>query len=491
MSLKHKTVSGLLWSFVDDLAKYGITFVSGIILARLLTPREYGLMGMTTVFLAISQSFINSGFQQALIRKQDCTQADFSTVFYFNLTASVVFYLLLFLVAPAIARFFDQPQLQSIIRVLGLGLMVTAFGIVQQTKLTRALDFRLQTRISLISSALSGAAGICMAYAGYGVWSLVTSSLTASFVWLVLLWLWNDWRPSLVFSLESLQRMFSFGSRLLISGLIDTIWRNGYNLVIAKYFSAAELGYYTRATSFTDFPSQHLTRVIQRVSYPVLSTLQDDVSRLKAAYRRVIQNTMLVAFALMLGIAAVAEPMVIVLLGDQWRPSIIYLRLLCFVGMFYPLHAINLNMLQVLGRSDLFLRLEIIKKVLAVPVIVIGVVLGIEAMIVAMFANTLVAYYLNSYWSGKFIGYPSQQQIGDILPSFLLSASVGLMVYLFGSILVVPNLLKLVLQVGLGAVLTVSFAELLRMDSYRYVKSLALEKIASMVKPVRVEERNG
>lgn len=477
MSLKQKTISGLLWSFIDDIAKVGIIFVSGIILARLLTPREYGLIGMTTIFIAISQSFIDSGFKQALIRKKDCTQTDFSTVFYFNLLVSILFYLVLFIFSEFIGKFFNEPQLGAILRVLGLGLIINALALVQQTQLTKNINFRLQTWISIISSLVSGAIGIYMAFTGYGVWSLVASTLSRSFVVLLLLWLWRDWRPSWVFSWASFKEMFAFGSRLLISGLINTIYQNVYNLIIGKYFSAADLGYYTQAQTFRNLPSQHLTSVIQRVSYPVLATLQDDKQRLKATYRKLIQSTMLITFVLMLGMVAVAEPLMITLVGEQWRPSIGYLQLLCIVGMFYPLHAINLNMLQVQGRSDLFLRLEVIKKVLAVPVIVIGVFFGIKVMIIGMFVNTLISYYLNAYWSGKFIGYSMVQQIKDILPSFALAAFVSVIVYACGSILEMPDLFKLILQVGLGAALTVGLAELTHLDNYLYMKAIALDKL--------------
>lgn len=480
MSLKQKTISALLWSFIDDFFKLGITFVSGIILARLLTPREYGLLGMTTIFIALSQSFIDSGFRQALIRKQNCTQVDYSTVFYFNLLVSIIFYLLLFVSAGAIGQFFEESKLPSIIRVLGIGLIINAMTVVQHTQLVKDINFRLQTRISIISAIVSGTLGIIMAYMGYGVWSLVAMTLSGSFVTMLLLWLWRKWRPSLMFSWMSFKEMFAFGSRLLLSGLIDTLFRNIYNLVIGKYFSAAALGYYTRAVTFSNFPSQHLTNVMQRVSYPVLTTLQDDRCHLKAAYRKVIQNTMLLSFVFMMGMAAVAEPMVIALVGEQWRPSIGYLQLLCFVGMFYPLHAINLNMLKVLGRSDLFLRLELIKKVLAVPTIVIGVIFGIKVMIMGMIVNTLIAYYLNSYWSGKFIDYSVLHQIKDILPAFGLAALVSSVVYIVGQAIDFPDLIKLILQVGVGGVLTIVISEIMRFDNYLFMKGLLFERMSKL-----------
>ncbi len=478
MSLKQKTVSGLYWSFIDNFAKLGITFVVGIILARLLTPREFGLIGMTSIFIAVSQSVVDSGFKQALIRKQDCTQADYSTVFYFNLLVSVGLYALLILTSGLIARFFGEPLLAPIVRALGLVLVINGLSIVQQALLTKEINFRLQTRVSVISSLFSGIIGISMALAGYGVWSLIATTLSGSVVVALLLWLWNGWRPSFVFSLKSFRGMFSFGSKLLLSGLIDTVYRNIYLLIIGRYFSAAALGYYTRADSFRKIPSENITNVVQRVSYPVLSTLQDDVARLRAAYQKLIKSTMLIAFVLMLGMAAVAEPMVLALIGEKWRPCIVYVQLLCLVGMLYPLHAINLNMLQVQGRSDLCLRLEVIKKLLAVPAIAIGVLLGIKAMIIGMLVNSLIAYFLNSYWSGKLIRYSSRQQLQDILPSFVLAAVIGLVVYLAGHFIAAAPLYRLTAQLILGGLLSIGLSELTRFADYGYIKRLALEQLA-------------
>lgn len=479
-SLKHKTVSGLLWSFIDNFAKLGITFFIGIVLARLLTPAEFGLIGMTTIFIAVAQSFIDSGFKQALIRKQDCTPVDFSTVFYFNLLVSFGAYILLFLFADIIGQFFSEPQLPPIIRVLGLVLIFNGLSIVQGARLTREINFKLQTNISVISSLVSGTIGISMALAGYGVWSLVATTLSGSIMNTLLLWLLNDWRPSLMFSVESFRGMFSFGSRLLVSGLLDTIFNNIYLLVIGRYFSASALGYYTRADAFKNIPSQNITGVVQRVSYPVLSTLQNDILRLRSAYRKVIKSTMFITFVLMLGMVAVARPMILTLIGEQWEDSIVYLQLLCFVGIFYPLQAINLNMLKVQGRSDLFLKLEVIKKLLAVPIVIVGVFYGIKIMIVGMIFNSFIAYYLNSYWSGKYIGYSMSQQIKDISPSFLLAATSSLVVAGVGYLLGTSSLIELVVQVIVGGVLTIGIAELIHLDSYLYIKGIVLEKYSIM-----------
>ncbi|MDX9694246.1 MAG: lipopolysaccharide biosynthesis protein [Bacteroidales bacterium] len=477
MSLKQKTVSGLLWSFIDNFAKLGLTFFIGIILARLLTPREFGLIGMITIFIALSQSLVDSGFTQALIRKKDCTQADFSTVFYFNLFVGIVLYAVLFFSAGAISRFFDEPQLRLIVQVVGLSIIVNAFTIVQRARLTKEINFKLQTKISIIASICSGVFGIVMAYTGYGVWSLVYKTLLGFAITSLFLWLWNKWKPTLVFSRNSFKEMFSFGYKLMISGLIDTAYRNIYLLIIGKYFSATELGFYTRADQFKNLPSQNITGVIQRVSYPVLAEMQGDIPRLKTAYQKIIKSTMLITFVSMMIMVAIAKPLVLVLIGEKWLPSVVYLQLLSFVGMLYPLHAINLNMLNVQGRSDLFLRLEIIKKILAIPVIVIGVLLGIEMMIVGMILISVISYFLNSYYSGQHIGYSSMQQLKDILPSFVLALFIGALVYLIGMFLDLPNYLILIIQLIAGGGIFFVLAELFKMKDYIFVKEIFLEKL--------------
>jgi O-antigen/teichoic acid export membrane protein len=476
-SLKQKTVSGLSWSFIDQIGNLGITFIVGIVLARILSPREFGLIGMITVFIAISESFINSGFSNALIRKQNCTNTDYSTVFYFNLVIGFLFFGILYASAPAIATFFNEQQLISILRVMDLILIIDSFTIIQRTILTKRIDFKLQARISIISSLGSGIIAIMMAYQGYGVWSLVFQRLSRQVLNSIFLWIWNNWRPQLIFSWESFKELFGFGSKLLVSGLIDTIYQNVYYLIIGKFFSAEALGYYTKADDFKKIPSQGLNGVVGRVSYPVLSSIQDDKPRLKINYQRLIRSTMLITFVLMLGMAAVAEPMIITLIGEKWRQTILYLQLLCFSGMMYPLQALNLNMLQVAGRSDLFLKLEIIKKILAVPVIIIGIYYGIEAMIIGMIIISFIAYYLNSFWSGKFVGYSTKEQISDLTPSFLLAASMSVAVYLLGLVLPFAPVWNLLIQIIFGAVIVFTAGELLKHKDYLFIKSIVLEQI--------------
>jgi len=477
MSLKQKTVSGLLWSFIDQFANQGITFIAGIVLARLLSPREFGLIGMITVFIAVSESFINSGFSSALIRKKDCTNVDFSTVFYFNLAIGILLFVILFFSAPAIAHFFKEPQLKSIVQVLGIVLIIDSLTLIQRTILTKRIDFKLQARISIIASLGSGFVAIIMALNGFEVWSLVAQRLLRQGLNSFFLWLWNSWKPLLVFSKLSFKELFGFGSKLLFRGLIDTLYRNIYYLVIGKYFSAQELGYYTRADDFKRIPSQNLNGIINRVSYPVLASIQDDKPRLKDNYQKLIRSTMFITFVLMLGMAAVADNMIISLISEKWKPSIIYLQMLCFVGMMYPLQALNLNMLQVSGRSDLFLKLEIVKKLLAIPIIIIGVIWGIKFMIVGMMVNTLMSYYLNSYWSGRFIGYSIKQQVADILPSFGLALLMAVGIYLLGLILPFSSLSLLIIQIFVGTGFVLLFCEVTRFKDYFFIREIVLQKI--------------
>lgn len=480
--LKQKTVSGLLWSFIDQFANLGITFIIGIILARLLSPKEFGLIGMIAIFIAVSESFINSGFSQALIRKKNCTDTDYSTVFFFNLATGILFFLILFFTAPIIAHFFKEPILEPMVKVLGIVLIIDSLTFIQRTILTKRIDFKLQARISVIASVGSGIIAIYMAFIGFGVWSLVAQRLSRQALNSLFLWLWNRWKPLLVFSIQSFKELFGFGSKLLASGLIDTLYRNIYYLVIGKYFSAQDLGFYTRADNFRNLPSQSLNGIISRVSYPVLASIQDDVPQLKSKYKILIRSTMFITFVLMLGMAAVAEPMIHTLIGAKWEPAIIYLQMLCFVGMMYPLHALNLNMLQVQGRSDLFLKLEVIKKIIAIPTIVIGVFFGIKIMIVGMMVNTLIAYYLNSYWSGVKIGYSFKQQVKDILPSFFLALTMGVAVYFIGLLLPFSYPLILLIQIVSGGLFVLVISEVTKFRDYIFAKQLVLEKIHSIKK---------
>lgn len=480
-SLRNKTLKGVSWSFIDNIAGSGITFLVGLVLARLLTPAEFGIIGMVAIFIAISNSLVDSGFSNALIRKIDATNKDYNTVFIFNLIISVLLYLLLFTVAPAINNFYNEPGLISVTRVIGLVLVCNAFGIIQRTLLVKAVNFKTQAKISLIASSGSGIVGIGMAINGLGVWSLVGQQVSRQLLNSLFLWIFNKWRPAIEFSVKSFKELFGFGSKLMISGIINTTYQNIYYLIIGKFYTPAQLGQYTRAEQFNNIFSQNLTSVVQRVSYPVLSSIQDNEERLLFAYRKVIKTTMMVTFACMLGMAAVAKPMILILIGEKWLQAVIYLQIMCFAAMLYPLHAINLNILQVKGRSDLFLKLEIYKKVLAVIPISLGIFFGIEYLLIGSVFNSFIAFFLNSYYSASLINYSSLQQVKDVLPAFLISILTAGIMWFF-SFLTWDNWAILILQLSTGILVACFLYERSRLTEYLELKTTFFSYIKKLRK---------
>lgn len=480
-SLKDKTIKGMGWSVLENVTRMGITFMVSIILARLLSPEEYGLIGILTIFIAIFNAIVDSGFTNALIRKQDATDTDYCTVFYTNLVLSVFLAATLFLCAKPIAVFFERSELVSLTQVMSSVVVINALAIVQRARTTKAIDFKTQTKITFISSIGSGAIGIAMAYMGYGVWALVSQQISNQLLSTIFFWIYNKWMPKLIFSWESFKEMWAFGSKLLASGLIDTAWKEVYQVVIGKCYSPAILGLYTRAKQFADLCSSNLTSVVQRVSYPVLSSIQDDRVRLKSAYQRVIKTTMLPTFVLMLGMAACAESMIQVLIGEQWLECVPMLQIICTYGMLYPLHAINLNMLQVQGRSDLFLKLEIIKKIIAIGPLLLGIFVDIYLMLAGSLVTSLIAYYLNAYYSGPFLNYSIKEQIKDILPSFGVAVTIAVPVFALSFIPLNPFLL-LPLQIVVGAVFTIGICEVTKLPEYIELKGIAMPIINKVIK---------
>lgn len=464
-SIKQKTINGLKWSFVDSFANQGIQFIVGIILARLLEPEKFGLIGMLTIFISVSQVFIDSGFGQAIIRKQDCKQIDLNTVFFFNLVMSIFLYFCLFFNARYVGLFFNQPALCQLLKVLGVVLIINAFGLIQRTLVNKEVDFKLQSKISIISSIISGVLAIWMAAKGYGVWSLVYKSISMQLITTLLFWIFNSWRPSFDFSIKSLRKLFQFSSKLLASSLLDIIYRNVYYLIIGKYFSFTELGYYTRANEFQNIPSANLTQIINRVSYPIISTIQDDPEKIKAVYKKMIKGTMFLSFMLMFGLAACSKQVILLTIGEKWLPAAEFLQILCLSGVFYPLHALNLNVLVVKGHSDIFLKLEVIKKILIVPTIIIGIHYGIRIMLITMVINSIIAYFLNSKESGKLIGYSSWAQLKDIFPSFIISVIMVAGVLGIGTFQM-NTIFLLLLQVSIGAFIVVLSSLVMKDDSY-------------------------
>lgn len=471
-SLKKKTVRGVLWSTLERFSVQGIQFVVMIIMARMLTPNDYGLVGMLSVFIAISQSLVDSGFSQALIRKQDRTEVDNSTVFYFNLVVGLILYGVLFVSAPYIAEFYNEPQLVNITRVIGLSVLFNSLVVVQRAILTIKIDFKTQAKAALTAAISSGIVGIWMAASGYGVWSIVVYQLINLGVNVLMIWTLSHWRPQWAYSWKSFHLLFGFGSKLLVSGVIDTLYRNIYLIVIGKVFSTSDLGYYTRAHQFTDFPSSNLTGIIQRVTYPVLCSIQNEDVRLSEVYRRFLRISAFVIFPLMMGLASVAKPLILTLLKEQWLFSATLLSIICLSMMWYPIHAINLNLLQVKGRSDLFLKLEIYKKIVGVIILCITIPMGLIAMCIGSFFTSMIALIINTYYTGQLIQVGFSRQMRDLMPTFLLSVSMGGIVYLTINILSIHPLVQLGIGIIIGVLYYVLFAFLFKFTEFKEILQL-------------------
>lgn len=472
-SLKDKTVNGVGWSAIDNVIQYGITFIVGVVLARLLSPEDYGLIGIISIFTVVCNTLINAGFTNALIRKKDASEEDYNTVFIINLCMSMMLYVVLFFGAPLIARFFGREELVALTRVSTLGIIIVALALVQQTKLTKRIDFKTQTKITIIASIVSGVIGIVMALLGCGVWSLVAQNLTSHTLRTILLWFFNKWVPKLHFSTHSFRELFGYGWKIMISNLIGSIWNELYQVVVGKFYSPATLGQYTRARHFSTLFSSNLTSVVQRVTYPVLSNIQDDRSRMVSAYRRIIKTTMFVTVVSMFSLGAVAEPLIYCLIGPKWHEAATYLPLICIAMSLYPLHALNLNMLQVQGRSDLFLILEIIKKIIAIGPLFIGAVVGIMPMLYANLIVGVISYFLNSYFPGKQLGYTSWMQLKDIAPSYGLASLVAISVW-FLKYLPLSNWIILPIQVLVGVGVFFTFCKITKIKEYEDAKQLLI-----------------
>lgn len=428
-SLKNKTVKGIGWSTADAFLGHGVLLLVGIVLARLLTPEDYGLIGIVTIFTVLMYGIMDSGFSSALVRKQEIKNEDYNTLFFFNLAVSIVLYVLLYLGAPWIAVFFERPLLLQLLRVMGLILILQSLCIVQETILKRRIDFKTRTKASFTSAVISGAVGIGMALAGFGVWSLVGQQISRQLVYSICLWFFNHWWPKWKMSVESLQYMWGFGWKLLLSGMLNNLWAELKKVVVSKYYSPAMLGQYSKAGEFAKIFSANFTSIIQRVTYPVLAQVQDDKTRMVSAYRRVIKTTMFVTVNCMFFLGAVSEPLFYCLIGPKWHTAATFLPLICIARSIYPLQAINLNMLKVQGRTDIFLYLEIAKKSILLIPLFIGAFIGIYWMLIASIGTSIIAFFLNSYYSGKALHYTSWMQLKDVAPSYGIALFVSLSIY--------------------------------------------------------------
>ena len=445
-------MKGVMWSSLDRFSTQGIQFVFSILIARLLLPSDYGIVAMLGIFLAISQTFIDSGFSTALIRKIDRTEADYCTVFYFNIVVGLFFYGVLWFASPWIASFYNIPLLEDVTKILSLTFVFSSFSGIQNARLSIAIDFKTRAKISVIVAVLTGGVGLWMAYDGYGVWALVVQAVVSSLFRTVLLWLYVRWIPRLIFSWKSFRELFSFGSKLLASALLDTTYNNIYPLVIGKFFSSSTLGVFSRAESLAQYPSSNITNVLQGVTFPVLSSIQKEPERLSYAYKHFLRLSAFIVFPLMVGLAAVADPLIRIVLTDKWEGAIYLLQIICFSMMWYPIHAINLNLLQVKGRSDFFLKLEVIKKVQGVVILCFTIPLGIVAMCYGRIIGSLLSLVYNTYYTKRLIGYGYWAQMKDLLHILVHSLVMGVIVWL-----VVQGLESQWLQLFVGIVVGAAY----------------------------------
>lgn len=429
MSLRQQAFKGIMWNLTDNLAVQVIQFVTSIYMARILSPSDYGLMGMLLIFTALSDAIMNGGFSTALIRKTDRTDTDAATAFYFNIVVGLALYGCLFLLAPAIAAFYKVPLLQDLIKVAAIPFVVNAFFLVQRTYLTIRMDFKTQAKISVVSALAKGGTGIGMAYAGYGVWAIAWSGVAGATISCILYWWHSVWKLRFCFSWRSFRELFGFGSKLMLSGVLDVLGNNLFTLIIGKKFAASSLGYYTRAYGYASLPPTVLTGVLSRVTLPMLSQIQDDNGRLAKVYRQMLRLAAFIVFPLMTGIALLARPLIVLMITEKWLPCVEYMQLLCFAFMLYPIHALNLNLLQVKGRSDLFLRLEIIKKGLMLGLLLVALPFGIRAICIGGIVSSFLAWILNTYYTGKLIRVGFWKQMKDVLPVMGYTAVMGIAVY--------------------------------------------------------------
>ncbi len=482
-SLKSRTLHGIFWSLLERSGPQGIQVVISIILARLLLPAQFGLIAMLMIFTTIAQTFIDSGFGQAMIQKKDATHIDECSIFYFNILVSFLAAGLLCLAAPWIADFYNEQLLTPLTRVLSLNLIINAFGLVQITLLVKRIDFKTQLKVSMIATALSGTIGVTMAFNGFGVWSLVAQSLSSNLFRTALLWLFHRWRPAWMFSYASLRVMFAFGSKLLCARLVAATFDNIYLVVIGKIFSAADLGFYSRAKRLQQIPTSNLSSAVGRVTFPVFSSVQDDKARLKRGVRKALLTMAMVNFPMMIGLAVVARPLVLMLITDKWLPCVPYLQLLCVFGILYPLHVININVLLSQGRSDLNLRITVLKNTLKVIFLAITWRWGIEAILWGQIALSLLCYLVNTHYTAILIKYPIQEQIRDLWPYLAMAGIMGLGVYALEYAITGSVALLLAVQVATGIMLFIGMCCLFRPLAFDEVAHIFTQKLRLILRP--------
>lgn len=471
--VKKTTISNFIWRFAERCGAQIVTFIVSIVLARLLNPSVYGTVALVTVFTTILQVFIDSGLGTALIQKKDADDLDFSSVFYFNLVMCLMLYGVMFFCAPFIASFYKDESLTAIVRVVSITLIISGVKGIQQAYVSRHMLFKRFFFSTIGGTIASAFIGIIMAYAGYGVWALVIQQLSNMTVDTLILWITVKWRPKKMFSWKRLKELFSFGWKLLCSSLIDTVYTNIRSLIIGKMYSAADLAYYNQGEKFPKLIVGNINSSIDSVLLPTMSNAQDDKERVKNMTRRAIKTSTYIMAPLMMGLAFCAEPIVKLVLTDKWLECVPYMRIFCITYMFYPIHTSNLNAINALGRSDLFLKLEIEKKIVGIVLLLSTMWFGVKAMAYSLLVSCVLSQMINSGPNKKLLGYGYLEQLKDILPGILLALGMGVCVYFIGYIQM-PTILTLIVQVAVGGTIYVGLSKVFKLDSFEYLWNIAM-----------------
>lgn len=478
MSLKKKATLSLVWTFTQQFGNQLIGFVVSLVLARILLPSEFGLIGMISVVLAIGNVLLDGGLTKSLIRDPECDQEDYSTVFSFHLIASIIIYAGIYILAPFIADFYDQPILTAITRVYSITIIITSFSVVQLARLTKEMNFKTQAIIAIPAAVIGGITGVWMAYTGYGVWSLVWSSLVTSLVSTIQLWIYSDWVPGFGFDRKKFRKHFDFGYKLTLSDLLNRIFNNIFLIVIGKYFSAAQVGFYTRAETMKQLPVTNITNALNKVTYPLFVSIQDDDVRLKRVYKKLMLMVMFVLAPVLIFLAVLAEPVFVFLFTDKWLPAVPYFQILCVTGILFPLHSYNLTILNVKGRSDLFLKLEVIKKVIIVITIIAAIPFGIMALLYGQVLISVLGFFINASYTKRFINYTGLQQLKDVFPIIILATIAAVFIYIVDvhGMQEQMNILRILAGGLTGLVIYVAVAYLLKFSSLTEFINLIMKK---------------
>lgn len=473
--IKSKTKKGVYWSFFNQFANYGMQFCVGIVMARLLSPSDYGITALPAVLMAVAGTFTEAGFISALIRKPDCNEYDLSTSFYYSLVVGVVMYLLLYFTAPLFASFYNVPVLVPLVRVTALSFFWGPLNTAQSVILNRRLDFKTPAKISVYTKAISAVVGILLAICGMGLWALVISGLLSTVLGLLFSWYFVRWIPKTGWSKESFKYLWNYGNKMMISRLLDTLYNNITPLFIGKYYSPAQLGVYNRAYNYATLPSKNVTAVLAGVTFPVLSKMQDDNEKLANNYRRMLKVSAFVIFPAMLMLSALAHPLVITMVTSKWESCVILLQIICFSMMWYPIHAINVNLLQVKGRSDLFLRVEVLKKITGLLILVVTLPMGLVVFCYGNILSSMISLVINTYYTGKLIHVGYWKQMKDLLPIFTLSFLMWLAIHAVNYF--ISNMIFQIIVGGMvGFVLYVGIAYMMKFSELEDVKYMLNRK---------------